>query len=308
MQVINLFPKLIFNLSTKENIMSILVTGATGAVGSLVVQGLAAAGADVRALVRSPGKLALPAGVKEVVGDLREVSTLRPALAGVRTLFVLNAVVPDELTQALNILNLAHQAGIERIVYLSVIHADRYTDVPHFTGKHTVERMIEGSGLHATILRPAYFMQNDVPLKPVVWSYGVYPMPIGSSGVEMIDVRDIADIAVAELLARDRAEQPLPARTLDLVGPQSFTGAQAAAVWSEVLQRPIAAGSEDLDVFEQQLATQVPDWMAFDLRLMTAQIQRQGMHGAPGSVQVLEGLLGRPLRTYQAFVKELADD
>ncbi|MFX7756094.1 NAD(P)H-binding protein, partial [Acinetobacter baumannii] len=66
--------------------MSILVTGATGAVGSLVLQGLAAAGADVRALVRSPRKLTLPAGVTEVVGDLREVSTLRPALAGVRTL------------------------------------------------------------------------------------------------------------------------------------------------------------------------------------------------------------------------------
>ncbi|WP_343723058.1 SDR family oxidoreductase, partial [Herbaspirillum seropedicae] len=138
--------------------MSILVTGATGAVGSLVVQGLAAAGAEVRALVRSPGKMALPAGVKEVVGDLREVTSLRTALRGVRTLFVLNAVAPDELTQALNVLNLAHQAGIERIVYLSVIHADRFTDVPHFTGKHTVERMIEGSGLPATILRPAYFL------------------------------------------------------------------------------------------------------------------------------------------------------
>ncbi|AON52746.1 SDR family oxidoreductase [Herbaspirillum seropedicae] len=286
--------------------MSILVTGATGAVGSLVVQGLVAAGAEVRALVRSPGKMALPAGVKEVVGDLREVTSLRTALQGVRTLFVLNAVAPDELTQALNVLNLAHQAGIERIVYLSVIHADRFTDVPHFTGKHTVERMIEGSGPPATILRPAYFMQNDVPLLPVVSSYGVYPMPIGPSGVEMIDVRDIADIAVAELLARDRADKPLPTRTLDLVGPQSFTGAQAAAVWSEVLQRPIQAGGDDLDAFEQQLAAQAPDWMAFDLRLMMAQIQRHGMHGRPGAVQVLERLLGRPLRTYQDFVKELA--
>ena len=46
--------------------------------------------------------------------------------------------------------------------------------------------------------------------------------------------------------------------------------------------------------------------MAFDLRLMMAQIQRHGMHGRAGAVQVLEGLLGRPLRTYQHFVKELA--
>ena len=285
--------------------MSILVTGATGAVGSLVVQGLAAAGAEVSALVRTPGKHALPAGVKEVVGDMREIASLRAALAGVRTLFLLNAVTPDELTQALSLLTLAQQAGIERIVYLSVIHADRFVDVPHFTGKHAVERMIETMGLPATILRPAYFMQNDVQIQSVVSSYGVYPMPIGAAGVEMIDVRDIADIAVAELLARDRAAQALPARTLDLVGPDSISGVSAAAVWSELLQRPIQYGGDDLDAFERQLTTYAPDWMAYDMRLMMARIQRHGMHGREGSLQTLQALLGRPLRTYRALVQEL---
>nr|WP_198983147.1 NmrA family NAD(P)-binding protein [Herbaspirillum sp. ASV7] len=285
--------------------MSILVTGATGAVGSLVVQGLAAAGVEVSALVCTPGKHALPAGVKEVVGDMREIASLRAALAGVRTLFLLNAVTPDELTQALSLLTLAQQAGIERIVYLSVIHADRFVDVPHFTGKHAVERMIETMGLPATILRPAYFMQNDVQIQSVVSSYGVYPMPIGAAGVEMIDVRDIADIAVAELLARDRAPQALPARTLDLVGPDSISGVSAAAVWSELLPRPIQYGGDDLDAFEQQLATYAPDWMAYDMRLMMARIQRHGMHGREGSLQTLQALLGRPLRTYRALVQEL---
>lgn len=285
--------------------MSILVTGATGAVGSLVVQGLAAAGAEVSALVRTPGKHTLPAGVKEVVGDMREIASLRAALAGVRTLFLLNAVTPDELTQALSLLTLAQQAGIERIVYLSVIHADRYVDVPHFTGKHAVERMIEAMALPATILRPAYFMQNDVQIQSVVSSYGVYPMPIGAAGVEMIDVRDIADIAVVELLARDRAPQALPARTLDLVGPDSISGVSAAAVWSELLQRPIQYGGDDLDAFEQQLATYAPDWMAYDMRLMMARIQRHGMHGRDATQQTLQALLGRPLRTYRALLQEL---
>src|SRR4051812_16052966 len=118
--------------------MSILVTGATGTIGSLVVQGLVAAGADVKALVRQPGKRSFPAGVTEVVGDLTDVPSLRRALSSVRTLFLLNAVTPDELTQALIALNLAREAGIERIVYLSVIHADKYTNVPHFTSKDTV--------------------------------------------------------------------------------------------------------------------------------------------------------------------------
>ena len=67
--------------------MSILVTGATGTIGSLVVQGLAAAGAEVSAFVRTPGKQRFPAGVKEVVGDLTDVASLRAALSSVRTLF-----------------------------------------------------------------------------------------------------------------------------------------------------------------------------------------------------------------------------
>ena len=86
-----------------------------------------------------------------------------------------------------------------------MIHADKYTNVPHFTGKHTVERMIESLDLPATILRPAYYMQNERMVQQVIQDHGVYPMPIGSTGVAMIDTRDIADVAVAELLRRDRA-------------------------------------------------------------------------------------------------------
>lgn len=65
--------------------------------------------------------------VLDYVGaDLTDVSSLRAALSSVRTIFLLNAVTPD-VTQALITLNLAREAGIERIVYLSVIHADKYT-------------------------------------------------------------------------------------------------------------------------------------------------------------------------------------
>ncbi|WP_041020382.1 NmrA family NAD(P)-binding protein, partial [Pseudomonas sp. SHC52] len=196
--------------------MSILVVGATGTVGSLVTQGLASAGAEVKALVRQPGKRDFPAGVTEVVADLTDVVSMRAALASVRTLFLLNAVTPDEVTQALITLNLAREAGIERIVYLSVIHADTFTHVPHFTGKHTVERMIESLDIPATILRPAYFMQNELMVLQTIQDYSVYPMPIGSAGAAMIDARDIADVAVAELLRRDKAPSALDRGTLGL--------------------------------------------------------------------------------------------
>lgn len=284
--------------------MSILVTGATGTIGSLIVQRLADAGADVRALVRKQGKASLPAGVAEVVGDMTDVPSMRAALSSVRTLFLLNAVTPDEVTQALIALNLAREAGVERVVYLSVIHADKYTNVPHFTGKHTVERMIESLDIPATILRPAYFMQNERMVQQVIQEHGVYPMPIGSAGIVMVDARDIADIAVAELLRRDRADTALPRVTLDLVGPDALTGASVAKIWGAALGREVAYGGDDLAAFEGQMATFGPGWLAYDMRLMMGGIQKFGMHGAEGSIDRLQTMLGRPLRTYADFVSE----
>ena len=284
--------------------MSILITGATGTIGSLITARLAEQGADVKALVRQPGKREFPAGVTEVVGDLTDVTSMRAALASVRTLFLLNAVTPDEVTQALIALNLAREAGIERIVYLSVIHADKFTNVPHFTGKHTVERMIDSLDIPATVLRPAYFMQNELMVQQTIQDYGVYPMPIGSAGVSMVDVRDIADIAVAELLRRDRAPAALERVTLELVGPRALTGASVAQAWRSALGREVAYGGDDVAAFEAQMASFGPGWLAYDMRLMMAGIQRFGMQAEAGTVERLQAILGRPLRTYEAFVRE----
>ncbi|UVL86582.1 NmrA family NAD(P)-binding protein [Pseudomonas sp. B21-028] len=284
--------------------MSILVIGATGTVGSLVTQGLVSAGAEVKALVRQAGKRDFPVGVTEVVADLSDVASMRVALSSVRTLFLLNAVTPDEVTQALITLNLAREAGIERIVYLSVIHADTFTNVPHFTGKHTVERMIENLDIPATILRPAYFMQNEHMVLQTIQNYSIYPMPIGSAGVSMIDVRDIADVAVAELLRRDKAPSALDRVTLELVGPQALTGASVAKIWSSALGREIAYGGDDAAAFEGQLAAYGPSWLAYDMRLMMEGIQAFGMQAPEGTVERLQALIGHPLRTYEDFVRE----
>lgn len=284
--------------------MSILVIGATGTIGSLVTAGLVEAGAEVHALVRQAGKREFPAGVTEVVADLTDVPSMRAALAPVRTLFLLNAVTPDEVTQALITLNLAREAGIERIVYLSVIHADRFTNVPHFTGKWAVERMIESLDLPATILRPAYFMQNDLMVQQTIENYALYPMPIGSAGVAMIDARDIADVAVAELLRRDQAPAALEGIALELVGPRPLTGESVAQVWSSALGRQITYGGDDVAAFEAQLATYGPAWLAYDMRLMMSGIQAFGMRASEGAEHRLESIIGRPLRTYEDFVCE----
>ncbi|MHC2330824.1 SDR family oxidoreductase [Bradyrhizobium sp. USDA 4454] len=283
--------------------MTILVTGATGTVGRSVVAHLVKRGADVRALVRDPAKANLPAGVAAAKGDLLDVDSLRRAFAGISTLFLLNAVVPDEFTQALIALNVAREAGVERLVYLSVIHSDVYVNVPHFAGKFGVERMIEQMGFNATILRPAYFMSNELTIKDVVTGYGVYPMPIGSKGLAMIDARDIGEIAAIELIRREASHTPLD--RINLVGPDTLTGAKAAAIWSDVLGRTIAYPGDDTAAFEKNLRQFMPSWMAFDMRLMSERFLTDGMIPEAGDVERLTSLLGRPLRSYRDFVAEI---
>ena len=284
--------------------MTILVTGATGTVGRNVVAQLVRRGANVRALVREPAKANLPDGVAIAQGDLLDVDSLRSAFKGVSTLFLLNAVVPDEFTQALIALNVAREAGVERVVYLSVIHSDVYVNVPHFAGKFGVERMIEAMDFNATVLRPAYFMNNDLTIKDVVLQHGVYPMPIGSKGLAMIDARDVGEIAAIELVNRERASGPIPSKRINLVGPQTLTGMQVAAIWAEILGRSIAYGGDNPGAFEQALRKVMPTWMAFDMRLMSERFLTEGMVPDAGDVERLTALLGRPLRTYRDFATE----
>ena len=218
----------------------------------------------------------------------------------------LTTVVSDEFTQALIALNVARSAGIERIVYLSVIHADAYVNVPHFAGKFGVERMIEQMDLHATILRPAYFIQNDLMIKDAITGYGVYPMPVGTKGLAMIDVRDIAEIAALELLRREQAAEPLALNRINLVGPETLTGTDIAAIWSDVLSRPVNYGGDDTEGFEQNLKQFMPAWMAYDMRMMGERFLSDGMLPEGGDVEQLTTLLGRPLRSYRNFALQTA--
>lgn len=285
--------------------MTILITGATGNVGSNVVAQLVNRGADVRALVRDPAKASLPSGVDVVKGDLLDVDSLRTAMKDVSTLFLLNAVVPDEFTQALIALNLAREAGIERMVYLSVIHSDVYVNVPHFAGKFGIERMIDQMGMGATILRPAYYMDNEITIKDVITEYGVYPMPIGDKGLAMIDARDIGEIAALELLRREGSAIPLPLTRINLVGPDTLTGASAAAVWSDVLGREITYPGADTAGFELNMRQFMPDWMAYDMRLMAERFVTDGMLPEARDRDQLIMLLGRPLRSYRDYVAQI---
>ncbi len=286
--------------------MTILVTGSTGTIGTQVVANLAGEGVAVRALTRSPEQARLPAGVSPVKGDLADVEAMRGALAGVSTLFLLVPNVADELTQALVALNLAREAGLRRVVYLSVFKGAEYTDVPHFTGKYTVERMIEQCGIPATILRPAYYIQNDVRQKDALLGAGVYGMQVGQKGISMVDIRDIAEVAASELLRRERAAEPLPREIVELVGPDSLTGPGLAALWGDVLGKPIHYAGDDLRVLEQRMKAFAPGWQAYDMRLMMNRYQQDGAVASPAEIARLTALLGHAPRSYRDFASATA--
>lgn len=286
--------------------MTILVTGATGRVGRHVVDQLVARNADVRVLTRDPARATFPGGVDVVQGDLLDIDALRAAMTGVRTLFLLNAVTGDEFTQALITLNVAREAGITRVVYLSVFEADRAVNVPHFAVKFGAERMLEAMGFGATILRPTYFIDNEIMVRDVILDHGVYPMPIGSKGVAMVDARDIAEVAALELLRRDAAPETLPLETINLVGPDTLTGEEVAAIWSEVLARPIVYGGDDPSGFEANMARVLPQWTAYEMRLMAERYVSDGMIPQDGDRERLTTLLGRPLHGYRETAARLA--
>jgi uncharacterized protein YbjT (DUF2867 family) len=286
--------------------MTILVTAATGRVGRHVVEQLLKRGASVRVLTRDAAKADFPAGVEVMQGDLLDIDSLRAAFAGVSTLFLLNAVTGDEFTQAIISLNVAREAGIERVVYLSVFQADRSVNVPHFAVKSGAERMLTQMGFSATILRPTYFIDNEVMIKDVILEHGVYAMPIGSKGLAMVDARDIAEVAAIELLRRDKAPGKLPIDTINLVGPDTLTGEGVAAIWSQVLGRLVAYGGDDPSGFEQKMASFMPKWMAYEMRLMAERYVSDGMIPGEGDVERLVKLLGRPLHSYRDFATQIA--
>jgi uncharacterized protein YbjT (DUF2867 family) len=286
--------------------MAILVTGSTGVIGQQILKHLNGSGAEVRALTRTPEKAQFPAGVTAVKGDLSDVDAVRQAINGVSTLFLLAPNAADELTQALQTLSVAREAGVKGVVYLSVFKGAEYVDVPHFTGKHTVERMIEHLDIPATVLRPAYFIQNDVRQKDPLLTHGVYGMPIGEKGISMVDVRDIGDAAARELLRRERAGAPLPRETYELVGPDVIDAKTVVSIWAEALGRPVRYGGDDLNVLEQRLKSAAPAWLAYDMRLMMGRYQQDGAVASKSEVERLAALLGRQPRSYRDFAVAMA--
>ena len=273
--------------------MKVLVTGGTGNVAGEVVKELLKRGAEVRILARKePAAGRLPAGVEVAIGDLLDPVSVETAMHGVDKLFLLNAVVTDELTQALIAYGVAKRVGLKHVTYLSVFKVDQFRDVPHFASKLAVESALREFGVPYTILRPGYYIQNDLSLKEALAGPGIYPMPIGTAGIAAADVRDIAEAAAISLTGDGHDGQ-----TYDIVGPTLISGPGNAELWSRLLGKEIKYTGHDFDKWEQTMRTRMPAWSAFDLRMMFQGYFDRGFASTETEVLRAANLLGHAPRS-----------
>jgi uncharacterized protein YbjT (DUF2867 family) len=280
--------------------MKVLAIGGAGHVGSEVVKELLKRKAEVDVLVRKEGTK-VSEGATAVVGDLLDPVFLEKALDGIDKLYLLNAVTPDELTQALIVYDLAKKAKLKHIVYHSVFRVDHFKDVPHFASKFALESALHTFDLPFTIIRPNYFNQNDVGLKDPLTKAGIYPMPLGPVGISAVDVRDIAEAAAIALTTTGHE-----GKTYNLNGPDIVSGLGAAAIWSEVLGKQIKYAGHDMDAFEKQMREKAPAWSAFDIRMMFQGYIERGFVAGEGDIETLTKLLGHTPRRYIDFAREAA--
>jgi len=283
--------------------MRILVTGGTGRVGSEVIKALLKHNVSVRALVRKQeASTTMPEGIEVSLGDLLDPVAIRKSLDGIDKLYLLNAVVPDELTQGLIAYDLAKKLKLKQIVYHSVFKAEEFKDVPHFAAKLAIENALHQFNLPFTIIRPNYFFQNDVSLKDALMNAGMYPMPLGTPGVSAVDTRDIAEAAAIALTSDGHL-----GKTYNLNGPEILSGKKVASIWSRLLGKEIGYPGEDLDSFEEQMRKSAPSWSAFDIRMMFQGYLERGFVAEDADVETLARLLGHPLRRYEDFAKETVE-
>lgn len=282
--------------------MRILVTGGTGTVGTKVVANLTAQGVNVRVLTRSPEKAAaLSQRAEGAIGSLAEPGTLPPAFDGVDRLFLLTPLARDEVDQGSAAIEAATAARIERIVFMSVHHAAAAPEVPHFASKVTIARALERSGISYTVIEPNSFFQNDLRVRQPLLEFGIFPQPLGSVGLNRVDVRDIADAVVVALLEDGHTGEHYP-----VVGPTVGTGESIAESWSRALDRSVVYGGDDLDAWTLAASAMLPDWLVADLRVMYEHFQAHGLLATDDDFVRQRRLLGKDPRPFQRFAAEVA--
>ena len=271
--------------------MTIVITGATGNVGRPLVAELAAAGARVRAVTRTPKTARFPDGV-EVVGSAAD------ALSGASAVFLNSRALGGELA---DVVALAQRAGITKLVALSAINADDdFSRQPsRFRGDRNkeVERLAIDSGLAWVSLRPSVFATNFAGMWSAQIRAGdVVAGPYAQASSAPIVESDISAVAACALLTDELVGQQIP-----LTGPQTFTNAELVDVIGAALGRPLRYQEAPPDVVRQRfIGLGFPAEFADAYVAMLAETIEK-----PALVTFdVEKIVGRPALTFAHWVSE----
>ena len=218
----------------------ILITGATGHVGSELIAALLPTQAGhIRVLTRNPGAV-FPDGAQKVVADLGD-SDLAPALDGVHAVFLLtdglHIAAHDDL-----VVGAARRAGVERIVKLSVLSVGHGATDPITTLHRAGEEAIRNSGIGWTFLRPTAYMSNALNWAPMIAADQVVHAPFAVGRAAVVDPADIAAVAAACLTHDVHNHQ-----VYELTGPEALSPPDQVAILGQVLDRNLRYAEADPD-------------------------------------------------------------
>ncbi|WP_020387138.1 NAD(P)H-binding protein [Kribbella catacumbae] len=271
----------------------ILVTGATGTIGSAVLRQLLAAGHPVRALTRDPAKLAGSAA-DVVRGDFDDPDSLARAVDGVEAVFLLTVARPPSTRHDEALLKVV---GDARIVKLSGIGAGEVFDggtVGYWN--LAAEQVVKQSGRTWTILRPSSFATNVLAAEgqPVI-------NPTGDARQGVIDPADIAAVAVQAL-----TEPGHHGQTYTLTGPELLSVPEQVSQLSEVLGRTVPTIDVEPAELARQLAEYGEDAASIEAMVRGVSFARAGRNAVlTGDV---EKVLGRPAGSFADWARsQLAD-
>jgi (4-alkanoyl-5-oxo-2,5-dihydrofuran-3-yl)methyl phosphate reductase len=273
----------------------ILVTGATGNVGSQLVPQLLDAGAKVRVLVRDPKKVAhLGDRVERATGDLDVPESLSAAMAGVERVF--RVVFSDQ--QHKHALEAAKRAGVKHIVELSTYEASfdeaRGTGLHH----HGWDAELRASGLDWTVLQPGMFMSNTLLwFAEQIKRQGAVHFPGGEGKVAPIDPRDIAAVAAAALTGTGHQ-----GKSYRLTGPELLSMGDMTRILGEVLGKPLRYVDIPDAAFAEKMREGGTPPGVVDMIMETLSEIRTGEHAF--RTDTVEKVIGRPARTFEAWCRE----
>lgn len=281
-----------------ENISNrILVTGATGNVGSFVVRLLHTQGHQLRAAVRnrSEANKNLPSGVESIEFDFGQPETFKPALEGINKLFLVRPPAISQVKKYIYpVIKAAGAAGVKHIVFLSVLGAEHNLLVPHAQ----IEAQIKSFGLPYTFLRASFFMQNlsTIHCQDIRDNDEIF-VPAGKGKTSFIDVRDIAAVAVKVM-----TEPGHENRAYALTGDKSLDYYEVAEIFTYVLGRRIVYSNPSILKFAIKMYSRSLEAKFVAVMIGIYTTVRFGL-GA-GVTQDLEHILHRAPISMEKFVRD----